>query len=168
MQFQLRWAQDPLSPRGRDTQGARAGSGPRLETNPQSAGQRLGCPLFWQPWAVSFLQEFSPSPPAPVGTHVCLSPSSFGDIPGEDVARGSGPPYSGPRGPAPRAPRLPHTAGSLTSTPVSKPPGGRRLCAHRGRTTPTRSLREKQLSEKSTEVFFFFFLFFLPEGSAAS
>ena len=66
------------------------------------------------------------------------------------------------------APRLPHTAGSLTSTPVSKPPGGRRLCAHRGRTTPTRSLREKQLSEKSTEVFFFFFLFFLPEGSAAS
>ena len=58
------------------------------------------------------------------------------------------------------APRLPHTAGSLTSTPVSKPPGGRRLCAHRGRTTPTRSLREKQLSEKSTEVFFFFSIFF--------
>ena len=62
------------------------------------------------------------------------------------------------------APRLPHTAGSLTSTPVSKPPGGRRLCAHRGRTTPTRSLREKQLSEKSTEVFFFFFLFFCLKG----
>lgn len=66
------------------------------------------------------------------------------------------------------APRLPHTAGSLTGTPVSKPLGGRRLCAHRGRTTPTRGLREKQLSEKSTEIFFFFSFFFLPEGSAAS
>lgn len=100
------------------------------------------------------------------------------------AGQGTASPRSGPSGCHPQAPG-PHRAcpsvcqegGGLTSptqlaalrAPVSKLPEGGRLCAHRGRTTPTRSLQEKRLGEKSTEVFFSFFFFsILPEGSAAS